>query len=96
MGNKLDINKTTRDAATDYADAIIDACKLAKVAPIKALTDTDEYPKLLKREMVEFSIGWFRGIADVIGVTIEEAWAELAPERAFTITFATTRSGRAA
>lgn len=78
----MKINKTTRDAAIDYADAITDACKIAKVDPIKALTDTDEYPKLLKREMVEFSIGWFRGLADVMGVTIEAAWAELAPKRA--------------
>lgn len=77
------MNTKIRRAALDYAEAILEACTMCKVAdPLRAVTDTDAYPRLQKVPCVEFAIGWLHGCADMMGVKIEVLWAQIEAERA--------------
>lgn len=75
--------KLTKEALTSaliYADALAEAC--AKVRPpvadpVRALVETDAYPRLMKISEVEFAIGWLHGCAETLGVTVEELWEAL-------------------
>ena len=85
----IKLNSYARESAEIYAQALIDACRKAKVAnPILTLTDADDYPRLLKIPTIEYAIGWLNGCAEAHGVTVEVLWTQLAP--------ATPRKARAA
>jgi hypothetical protein len=84
--NKTDktikLNHIARESAEIYADVVLEACRKAKVEPIDALIDTDDYPKLLKHPMVEFAIGWLTGCAEAHAVTLEALWNQVGPKTA--------------
>ena len=74
------LNKNTTDAARDYCETISEACRRLKIAdPIHAVENADDYPALCKAFMVEFSIGWLRGVADATGASVEALWAKHGP-----------------
>lgn len=75
---KIDLNKHASESAKIYAEAIIEACQQAKVKdPKLALTDADEFPKLLKIPEVEYAIGWINGCAEALGVLVEVLWDQI-------------------
>ena len=75
------LNKNTTDAATDYCETIAEACRRLKIAdPIHAIENADDYPALCRAFMVEFSIGWLRGVADAAGTSVEALWAKHGPK----------------
>jgi hypothetical protein len=74
-------NHHVRESAKIYGEALIDACRQAKVIePKQALLDTDAFPRLLKIPNVEYAIGWLHGCAESHGVLVEVLWFALLAE----------------
>lgn len=77
-GTTIELNRYAHDSAIIYAEALLEACKKAKVLdPMRALTDADEFPALLKISEVEYAIGWLNGCAETCGVTVTVLWAHV-------------------
>jgi hypothetical protein len=86
MGQKLKLNRATRESGSIYAGGLVHACELAAAAatgrkkgkaidPAKVLTDTDDYPEVTQGiEQAEFLVGWFHGVADALGLQVETLW----------------------
>ena len=76
----ITLNHHARTSALIYAEAVLEACRKAKVSdPIAALVDTDDYPRLKRIDMIEYAIGWLHGCAEANGVTVEVLWSSLVP-----------------
>ncbi len=73
-------NTYARDSARIYAEALIEACEKVGAFPRRALTDADDYPKLVKIEDVEYSIGWLNGCAEAHELSVGAFWDRLLPE----------------
>lgn len=73
----IKLNRSILDSLPIYGEAHLEACRQAGVAdPVKALTDTDEYPRLLKIPQAEWNVGWFAGVAEAHGVLVEVLWEQ--------------------
>jgi hypothetical protein len=68
-----------KTSARIYAEALIEACEKVGADPRRALTDADEFPKLMKISEVEYSIGWLNGCAESHELTVEAFWDRLLP-----------------
>ncbi len=74
------------ESARTYVESLVDAARRCKADPRDALINTDDYPALMKRSMVEFAIGWLHGCAESNEVMPEQLFdAALAPELATAI-----------
>lgn len=60
------------DSARIYVQALVDAARRCKVDPRDALINTDAYPALMKRSMVEFAVGWLHGCAEAHDIQPEQ------------------------
>jgi hypothetical protein len=80
----LTLNRTATESGEIYATALSEACEKAGGAdPVKVLTDTDDYPQVVKHvDMAEYIVGWFWGVAESLGVLPETLWEKLAPKPA--------------
>jgi len=78
----MKLNKNMGEAARDYAAVIAEAARRLKIDPELAIENTDDYPALCKVWMVEFSIGWLRGVADARGVDVVDLWRLFQPAKA--------------
>lgn len=69
------LNKITLDSARVYSTALLDIFRDLKIDnPILAMNDTDAFPRLMARSSAEWMIGWFHGVAEVNGVTVDKLW----------------------
>jgi len=71
---KSTLSAATMRAGKTYAEAIAEACDDLGIGYHEALVDTDDHPKLCKEWMIEFSIGWFHGAADVLELEVTALW----------------------
>lgn len=70
--------KSCRESGRIYAEALVEAC--GTVDPANVLTDTDDYPEIVKKvEQAEFIVGWFHGVAEACGVVVDVCWEASAP-----------------
>jgi hypothetical protein len=68
------LNPYASESARTYVATLVDACRRMKIDPRAALVDTDDYPVLMRRTMVEFSIGWLHGCAEASGCLPEQLY----------------------
>lgn len=83
MTGPVTINPTATESARIYAEEFARACKRAKVDPRIALVETDDYPKLMKWDQVEFMVGWLHGLAEAHELTPIALWDALFPAAKF-------------
>lgn len=77
MTRPIRMNEHARISARIYCDALLEACAKVKADPLRALTETDEFPRLMKMSGVEFAIGWLHGCAESHEITVEALWTEI-------------------
>jgi len=87
------LNKYTQDSAVIYMRAFIEACIDKKVTDYaRALTDTDDFPRLRNVTELEFAIGWLHGCAECHGVPVTELLKQITVREVCSV----TKKGRAA
>lgn len=119
MGKPITIDKKTgpmiktiilptyaSDSARIYVQTLVDQARRCKADPRDALINTDAYPALMKRSMVEFAVGWLHGCAEAYDLRPDQLFdAALSPsmkqkidelKRAWGITTKRTSKARAA
>ncbi len=90
MNSKIELNSHARESAGIYVDAVIEACEKVRIKNPKAtLSDTDQYPKLMKIPDVEYAIGWLNGCAEAHGVIVDVLWDQIIEDAAFRKTLET-------
>lgn len=78
MTTEIQFNRVVRESAQLYAEGLIEACAPKGIDPVKVLTDTDDYPQIVKKvEQVEYIVGWFNGVAEAHGILVETLWDQL-------------------
>lgn len=78
----MNLHPHARKSSRDYVKALLEASAKLRVDPIRLLKDTAEVPKASSIDMLEFLVGWFHGVAEANGMTVEGLWAKCYPEGA--------------
>jgi hypothetical protein len=79
LPNKRTVNPTAATSVRIYAEEFARACKRVKVDPRIALVETDDYPKLMRCDQVEFMVGYLHGCAETHEVTPLALWDSIFP-----------------
>jgi hypothetical protein len=76
---EVTLKKTAGISLGIYAEEFARACKRLKIDPRVALVETDDFPKLMRGEQVEFMVGYIHGCAEAHEVTPLALWDAIFP-----------------